>query len=100
MDVFCLVLNLLRPLFLLQTFMKLYTEDFIEVMNNDWEMVDLYGSMQIIYYEDIGAAAHNNSHVFGTKEEAEQFQYTPSNLLELGQKYLLINSVKSCKEMQ
>lgn len=63
-------------------------------------MVDLYGSMQMIYYEDIRAAAHYNSHVFGMKEEAEQFQSTPINLLELGQKYLLINSVKSCKEIQ
>lgn len=32
---FCLNLNLLRPLFLSQTFMKLYTQGFIEVMNND-----------------------------------------------------------------
>lgn len=34
------------------------------------------------------------------KEESEQFQSTPINLLEVGQKYLLINSVKSCKEIQ
>jgi len=58
MDVFCLVSILLR------------SEDFIEVMNNDWEMVDLYSCMQMIHYEDIGASAHNNSHVFDTKEEA------------------------------
>lgn len=45
MDAFCLDLNLLRPFFLLQTFMKLCTQDFIEVINNDWEMVDLYGIM-------------------------------------------------------
>lgn len=39
-------------------------------------MFDLYGRMQIIYYEDIRAAARNNFCVFGTKEEAEQFKCT------------------------
>lgn len=34
------------------------------------------------------------------KKESEQFQSTPINLLEVGQKYLLINSVKPCKEIQ
>lgn len=69
-------------------------------MNNDWELAGLHGSMQMIYYEDIGAAAHNNSRVFGMKEEAKQFQSAPINLLEVRQKYLLINSVKSCREIQ
>lgn len=49
MDVFCLVPNQLRPLFFLQTFMKLYTEDSSEVMNKDWGMADLYGRMQMMY---------------------------------------------------
>lgn len=53
----------------------------------------------MIFYEHIGAAARN-SRVLDMKREAEQFQSIPINLLEMGQKYLLINSVKSCKEIQ
>lgn len=77
--------------------MKLYTQGFIEVMNNDWDGWPIW---LYVFYEDIGAVAHNNSHVFGMKGEAEQFQSIPINLLEVGQKYFLINSVKSCKEIQ
>lgn len=53
--------------------MKLYTVDFIDLLNNDWKIVGLYGSRQILCYENVGEAADNNSYVFGMKEESEQF---------------------------